>query len=420
MGKSKLIPSEVLETEVAIVGAGPAGLIAAEQLSAAGLEVRLFDSMPSAGRKFLIAGKGGLNITHSEPFEQFISRYGQQSGRLLPMLQAFGPEDVRIWAASYGVNTFVGTSGRVFPVGMKAAPLLYGIKQKLDKNGVITHYRHVWNGFGNTHTNLLFEHPNGILQVEAKACLFALGGASWKNTGSTGNWVPLFQQLGVKVDPFKPANCGFDVVLTDFIRKKFDGEPIKTVAIQTLDLQGQMVRRQGEFILTPNGFEGSLIYFFSSLFRQKIEHEGFADITLDLLPDFSLDQIEGILRHDRGKKSFSTYMQRTLGLNGIKLALLHEFATTTNFADPHKLAYLIKQLPVRLLHPRPLDEAISSAGGVSLDAVNDELMLKQAPGLFCAGEMLDWEAPTGGYLITACLSLGVAAAKGIQNYLGKH
>ena len=389
-------------------------------MAAAGHSVHLFDAMPSPGRKFLIAGKGGLNITHSEPFNAFLSRYGDKATKLKPFLERFSPEKVREWAKVLGVETFIGTSGRVFPQDMKAAPLLFSLKKRLEQLGVITHYHHRWVQFGIKPETLLFHTPDGDLFVRPKVCLFALGGASWPFTGSTGEWVAQFEKQDIRVNAFKPANCGFDLPLSQYLVEKFDGAPIKTVAIEAQDTNGNTIKRQGEFIITPTGFEGSLIYSLSSVIRNKIEQNGQAEVFLDLLPDVGHSQLVAALSKDRAKRSLPSFLERVSHLSGVKLALLMEFGNRQDWALPEALANDIKHLPITLLLPRPIEEAISSAGGIDFSELNEHLMLIKIPGTFCAGEMLDWEAPTGGYLITACLATGVSAAEGMHTWLVQH
>ena len=404
--------------QVAIIGGGPAGLIAAETLIEQGVSVDLYDRMPSAGRKFLIAGKGGLNLTHSEPFPEFLKKYGEREIKLSPYLTQFGPTQIQQWAKQYGINTFIGTSGRVFPVGMKAAPLLYAWKTRLIELGVTFLFRHEWTGFA-PDGSLIFKHGDQTLIKKYQAVLFAMGGASWSRTGSKGDWVPIFEAAGIKVDPFKPSNCGFDVLWTDHFKSKFDGNPLKTIQVGLIDAKGELIQKKGEFIVTHAGLEGSLIYALSAKIRSGIEQNGQTTIYLDLLPDLSTEELFQRLSKERGKRSFSSFLEKTTGLNGVKLGLLWEFIPREDLANPEKCAQAIKHLPITLTTPHPLEEAISSAGGVDFEEMDDRLMLKKIPGVFCAGEMLDWEAPTGGYLITACFATGVAAANGILSRL-KH
>lgn len=390
---------------IAVIGAGPAGLMAAEVLAQNGARVALYDSMPAAGRKFLLAGKSGLNLTHAEPFEDFVSRYGKRAERIRRWLGDFPPEALRAWADGLGAQTFVGSSGRVFPRDMKALPLLRAWLKRLDEAGVTFSFRHRWVGFENG--ALKFETPAGEILVQADAVILALGGGSWKRTGSDAKWIPILEALGVEVAPLKPANCGFDVAWSEHIRAKFDGAPLKSVVLSFKEF-----RRQGEFIVTKDGVEGSLIYAASAPLREEIEARGKAEMILDLLPDRTKEQIAERFSKPRGSRTLASHLEKTLGLKGVKAALLREFAPKESFADAETFAACVKALPVPLIAPRPLEEAISSAGGIKLEELDDWLMLKKLPGVFCAGEMLDWEAPTGGYLITACMASGRIAARG--------
>lgn len=400
-----------MNLSVAVIGGGPAGLMAAEVLSASGLRVEVYDSMPSLGRKFLMAGKGGLNLTHSELFDKFITRYGSRRDRIEPMLRRFGPDDVRVWARGLGVETFVGTSGRVFPVGMKASPLLRAWLKRLDDAGVKFHLRHRWIGWDEDRS-LRFETPDGIKSVKADAVVLALGGGSWSRLGSDGKWVPTLEQAGAKVEALKPSNCGFDVDWSPVFMEKFDGAPLKSVA---LTFEG--FHQQGEFIITKDGVEGSLIYAASAKLRDEIYAKGKAVIELDMLPDKTEAQLRERLSRPRGSRTMASHLEKTLGLKGVKVGLLREFVSKENFADTDKLADFIKRLPIPLIAVRPLDEAISSAGGVTFESLDEHLMLKNLPGVFCAGEMLDWEAPTGGYLLTACFASGRTAGEGVLKWL---
>jgi hypothetical protein len=397
----------------AVIGAGPAGLMAAEVLSQAGHEVHVFDAMPSAGRKFLLAGKGGLNLTHSEPFENFVTRYGPRREALEPWLREFGPQAVRDWAQALGVPTFIGTSGRVFPADMKAAPLLRSWLHRLRAAGVQFHMRHRFLGWSED-GNLKFGGPQGEQHVAADAVVLALGGASWSRLGSDGAWVPLLEARGVAVAPLLPSNCGFDVRggWSSYFASRFAGQPFKSVAIRFGSFH-----RQGEFVATATGVEGSLIYAASALLRDEITLNGSATFELDLLPARGTQQVLAEAAHPRGSRSLASHLKSRLGLGGIKLALLHELVPKADLHEPAKLAAAIKALPLTVAAARPIDEAISTAGGVRFDALDGKLMLRQAPGIFCAGEMLDWEAPTGGYLLTACLASGRAAAHGALRYL---
>jgi len=396
---------------VAIIGGGPAGLMAAEVLCQHDVKVEVYDSMSSLGRKFLMAGKSGLNLTHSEPFEQFVSRYGKRHAEIEPMLKSFGPDELREWASGLGVETFVGTSGRVFPKEMKASPLLRAWLKRLNSAGVSFHLRHKWVGW-NADRSLIFKTSEGEKTVNADAVVLALGGGSWARLGSDGAWVNWLSQAGIKVDALKPSNCGFDVAWSPHFRKRFDGHPIKSVVLSFESFRGQ-----GEFIVTKEGVEGSLIYAASALMRDVIEAKSKAVMLLDMAPDRSHEWLIEKLSKPRGSRSMASHLEKTVGLKGVKVGLLHEFLPKEDFANVEKLAAFIKQLPIPLIAPRPLDEAISSAGGVTFESLNENLMLREMPGIFCAGEMLDWEAPTGGYLLTACFASGRAAGEGVLKWL---
>jgi len=399
---------------VVVVGGGPAGLMAADALSQTGAQVDVYDAMPSVGRKFLLAGKGGLNLTHSEMLDTFAARYGERRAQIEPMLTTFGPDAVRTWAEGLGVSTFVGTSGRVFPTDMKAAPLLRAWLARLRAAGVRFHMRHRWTGWSNASLGLRFESPAGEVVVnEADAIVLALGGASWPQLGSNGAWVPMLESRGVPVRPLLPSNCGFDVLAangwTEHFRSRFAGAPLKNVALSFESADGHRFHQQGEFVITENGIEGSLVYAASGLIREGIAAEGRAVIHLDLLPQRSAEFVAAEVARPRGPRSLSTHLKSRLGIEGVKAGLLHELLSKEVLADPAKLASAIKSLPLALARARPIDEAISSAGGVTFDALTDGLMLRALPGVYCAGEMLDWEAPTGGYLLTACFASGYIA-----------
>lgn len=398
---------------VAVIGGGPAGLMAAEVLAQGGVRVELFDAMPSVGRKFLLAGVGGMNITHAEAKPAFLSRYGKRQSELSELLQDFDADTLRAWIHGLGIDTFVGTSGRVFPTDMKAAPLLRAWLRRLRELGVTIHTRSRWLGW-NADGSLRIAGIDGKQAVSADACLLALGGGSWPRLGSDGTWSTLLQERGVQVAALKPSNCGFETAAwSEHLRNRFAGAPLKNVA---LALPNQPARI-GEFVLTERGVEGSLIYAFSASIRDAIETEGRAVVHLDLLPQTPLTKLQQALARPRGKQSLAKHLHRQAGLEGVKAALLRELAAPTAFAEPALLAPWIKQLPLTLVRPRPLEEAISSAGGVRFEDLNAQLMLKTMPGVFCAGEMLDWEAPTGGYLLTACFASGRAAAKGVLAWL---
>jgi len=402
-----------MNKSVAIVGGGPAGLMAAEALSTRGVNVDVYDSMPSLGRKFLMAGKSGLNLTHSEPFEQFVSRYGKRRAQIEPLLKAFGPDELREWAHGLGIETFVGTSGRVFPagVGMRASPLLRAWLKRLSDSNVAFHLRHRWIGWLPDKA-LHFVTPHENVAAKPDATLLALGGGSWSRLGSDGAWVPWLEQAGVQVEPLKPSNCGFDVAWSPHFRERFDGHPIKSVI-----LSFGSFRQQGEFIVTKAGVEGSLIYAASALLRDEIEARGRAVVALDLAPDQSHEWLAAKLSKPRGSRTMASHLEKTVGIKGVKAGLLREFIAKEDFARPERLAESIKHLPIPLIAPRPLDEAISSAGGVRFESLDERLMIRSMPGVFCAGEMLDWEAPTGGYLLTACFASGYAAGQGVLKWL---
>jgi uncharacterized flavoprotein (TIGR03862 family) len=387
--------------------------MAAEVLSQAGFKVDLYDAMPSVGRKFLLAGVGGMNITHSEAYPAFLSRYAERAPRVAPLLRGFGAEALCDWIHGLGIETFVGSSGRVFPTDMKAAPLLRAWLKRLREAGVVIHTRHRWLGW-NADNRLRIAGPEGELTINPAATLLALGGASWARLGSDGAWLPLLAQRAVQTAPLQPANCGFDVTAwSELLRDKFAGAPLKNVA---MGLQGQTLRL-GECVLTQGGVEGSLIYALSAQIREAINRHGSATVEIDLLPGKTMSEVRKALSKPRGSRSMSKHLHSQLGIDGVKAALLRELAPAESFADSALLANAIKSLPLTLIRPRPLDEAISTAGGVTFEALNEQLMLKALPGMFCAGEMLDWEAPTGGYLLTACFASGRAAGLGMVEWL---
>ncbi|WP_324778736.1 TIGR03862 family flavoprotein [Thiobacillus sedimenti] len=406
---------------VAVIGAGPAGLMAAEVLAQGGAEVDVYDAMPSVGRKFLLAGIGGMNITHSEPLESFVARYGGRIAALRALLEAFPPAALRDWIHGLGIETCVGSSGRVFPTGMKAAPLLRGWLHRLREAGVRFHVRHRWLGW-NAAGALCFATPAGERALNADAVVLALGGASWPKLGSDAAWVPVLAERGVDIAPLVPSNCGFDVAggWSEHLRTRFAGQPLKTVALRFTDASGRLQERKGELMLSDTGIEGSLVYALSAPLRDTIAAQGAVMLELDLLPDRTLERVVAEVSHPRGSRSLASHLQSRTGLKGAKVALLHEILSKAALNDPAQLAHAIKSLPLTLVAARPIEEAISSAGGVRFEALDASLMLRALPGVFVAGEMLDWEAPTGGYLLTACFASGRAAGQGALNYLKIH
>ena len=400
---------------VAVIGGGPAGLMAAEVLSQAEVQVNLYEAMPSVGRKFLLAGRGGLNLTHSEAFETFLGRYGYRRPFLEPILRQFTPDHLCQWVHELGFETFVGSSGRIFPTTMKASPLLRAWLQRLQTANVTIHLRHRWLGW-NKQDILRFATHEGEKLATANAVILALGGGSWPRMGSDGSWVSLLRQHGIQVARFKPSNCGFNVAWSQHFRSRFAGEPIKTVTLTFADRQMEPFQQRGEFVVTQNGVEGSLIYAVSARLREKIEREGTAVIYLDLVPDQTEAQLRRKLARPRSSRSLSNHLRRA-GIQGVKAGLLREYLSPAEMAEPAQVAAAAKTLPLTFLSPRPLTEAISSAGGVLWEVLDGRLMLHNLPGVFCAGEMLDWEAPTGGYLLTACLAMGRAAGQGAISWL---
>ncbi|MFH2135019.1 MAG: TIGR03862 family flavoprotein [Pseudomonadota bacterium] len=397
--------------QAAVIGAGPAGLMAAEVLSQRGLQVDVYDAMPTAARKFLMAGKGGMNITHAEPFEDFLTRYGTRRAQIEPLLNVFPPQALREWIHGLGIETFVGTSGRVFPKEMKAAPLLRAWLHRLREQGVRFHMRHRWLGWDAAGA-LRFATVDGEHSLAADAVVLALGGASWPQLGSDGAWTALLEQRGLTIAPLRPSNCGFEIAWSDHFRQRYAGQPLKSVVATFGD-----VRKQGECLIDAHGIEGGLIYALSAALRDEIEAHGHATLHLDLLPDWTLERIEKEVNHPRGSRSLSSHLQSRLGVKGAKANLLREVLSAEQMNDMTLLAKTIKRLPLRLTATRPLAEAISTAGGVRFEDVNENLMLTQLPGVFVAGEMLDWEAPTGGYLLTACFASGHAAGNGVSHWL---
>lgn len=403
---------DVRTPRLAIIGGGPAGLFAAERARAAGLEVDLFEAKGSVGRKFLIAGKGGLNLTHSEPRPAFDARYGARAAAAGGWLDRFDAQALRDWAAARGVPTFVGSSGRVFPEDLKAAPLLRGWVRQLREDGVRFHVQHRWTGWDDDGA-LAFETPDGGATHIADATLLAMGGASWPELGSDGRWQPVLSASGVDVRPLVPANCGFDIGWSAHLAERHAGAPLKPVVLHWTGLDGTPHALQGECVLTTTGIEGSAIYAISGTLRDTIAREGSALLELDLAPGRDLARLQADLSRPRGRRSIGEHLRRATGLDAAKTALLFEVLDRAALDDPARTAAAIKRLPLRLQAPRPIAEAISSAGGVRLEAADDTLMLGALPGVFVAGEMLDWEAPTGGYLLTACWASAAVAVDGV-------
>ncbi|THV20652.1 TIGR03862 family flavoprotein [Peteryoungia ipomoeae] len=395
---------------VAVIGGGPAGLMAAEHLAGKGHAVTVYDAMPTVGRKFLLAGKSGLNITHSEDYARFVTRYGAANGWIRPILDRMTPDAIRAWAADLGTETFVGSSGRVFPKAMKASPLLRAWLRRLEALDVTILTRHRWMGFDGD--ALRFDTPDGDLRVSAEATLLALGGASWPKLGSDAAWVPVLQGQGIEITPLRAANCGFDCEFSEAFNARFSGEPVKSV--KATSAAGTT---QGEFVISKGGVEGSLIYAHSAALRDGLDADGHAELLMDLTPGRTVERLTADLARQDRKASFSTRLKKAANLDGVKIALLREVYPAVNQRDASGLASLIKALPLPVKRPRPIAEAISTAGGIALDAIDDRFMLRNRPGTFVAGEMLDWEAPTGGYLLTACFATGLAAAEGIDGWL---
>ncbi|TYL46623.1 TIGR03862 family flavoprotein [Marinomonas sp. IMCC 4694] len=400
---------------VVIVGAGPAGLMAAEEICAAGHQVQVYDAKPSACRKFLLAGVGGMNITHSEAYPDFIQRYYDKADWLDTSIRQFDADALQDWIHGLGVETFVGTSGRVFPKDMKAAPLLRHWLKRLRESGVEFHMRHKMTSMKKNH--LTFDHNGETVEVQADAVVLAMGGASWPKLGSDGAWLPILAEKGVTVAPLQSANCGFYSHWSEHLQTKFAGSPLKDVAFSFVFANGHVVTKKGECIVTKDGMEGSLIYAFSKYLRDGINAHTHSSLTMDFLPLQSEEQVVKKLRNTKPKESFSKYLKRTLNIGGVKAALLHEAFSKEAFQTPEALAACLKAVPVSFYKTKPIDEVISTAGGVCESSVDARLMLNALPGVFCAGEMLDWEAPTGGYLLTACFATGKMAGRGVCEFL---
>lgn len=403
---------------IAIVGGGPAGLMAAETALQQGFRAEIFDSMGSVGRKFLIAGKGGLNLTHSEAFEPFVGRYREQSAWVREWLTDFDAHALREWAKNYGIETFVGSSGRVFPSDLKAAPLLRTWVRRLREQGVRFHVNHKCIGW-NAENELCFETPEGLKSLSPQATIFAMGGGSWSKLGSDGQWVSWMQEAGITVAQLKPSNGGFEHAWSEHFKMRFAGSPIKPVIISGFDSNHPQKTLQGEFVITEHGIEGSLIYAVSADLRNSIEKNGVTELVCDLCPGRSIERLRKDLSAPRGKRSMTDHLRRHTGLEGVKIGLLYEVLSKNDWQDIEKIIRAIKSYRISLHATRPIDEAISTAGGVRREALNAQLMSIKKPGVFLAGEMLDWEAPTGGYLLTASMASGRLAGLSACEWLAK-
>jgi uncharacterized flavoprotein (TIGR03862 family) len=404
-----------LPRRIAVIGAGPAGLMAAETVAGSGADVTVYEAMPSVGRKFLLAGRGGLNLTHSEDLEQFLARYGSAAPRLRPAIEAFPPAALRQWSEERGQETFVGTSGRVFPKSLKTSPLLRAWLQRLGRSGVRFRLRHRWVG-GDQGGDIIVEAASGLVTVHADAVVLALGGASWPKLGSDGGWLPILEKSGIAIAPLRPANCGFIANWSEIFRDRFEGQPLKRIA---LTFGGRTVR--GEAVITRDGLEGGCVYALSAPLREAMAQSGEAVLSIALRPDTSTAELQQRLQAPRGKQSLSNVLRKAAKLPPVAIGLLHEAAASSSqklsAMSAAALAELINAVPVRLVATAPLEGAISTAGGISFDEIDENFMLRRRPGVFVAGEMLDWEAPTGGYLLQACFSTGAAAGRGVLAWL---
>ena len=401
---------------LAVIGGGPAGLMAAEVARAAGVDVHLFEAKGSVGRKFLIAGKGGLNLTHSEPRPRFDARYRERAAEVGRWLDDLDADALRAWAKALGVGTYVGTSGRVFPLDRKAAPLLRGWVRRLRDAGVQFHVQHRWLGWDDAGA-LRFATAGGEARFAADAVVLALGGGSWPQLGSDGAWVETLAARGLDIAPLQPANCGFDIGWSAHLAARHAGAPLKPVVARWRDASGRQHALQGECVLTATGIEGSLVYAIAADLREAIAREGHATVHLDLVPGRSVERVRQDLASPRNGRSLAEHLRRRVGVHGAKTALLHEVLDAAALQDSARVADALKSLPLRLVRTRPLAEAISTAGGVRLQALDAALMVRAQPGVFCAGEMLDWEAPTGGYLLTACFASGLRAGRGAVEWI---
>jgi hypothetical protein len=409
-------PSES-HSHVAVIGGGPAGLMAAEVLARGGATVTVYDRMPSVGRKFLLAGRGGLNLTHSEELERFLGRYGAAEAPLRQAIEAFSPADLIAWCEGLGQATFVGSSGRVFPKAMKTSPLLRAWLERLRAVGVSFKLRHLWRGWDNE-GQLLFDGPQGPVAIKPDATILTLGGASWPRLGSDGGWAGALTGAGIAVAELRPTNCGFIANWSDVFKGRFAGQPLKRIELSFGD-----AKARGEAIITATGLEGGGVYALSPLLREAIAEEGEATLHIDLRPDTTLAELDQRLSAPRGKQSLSTFLRKTASLPPAAIGLLHEStafsATRVSVMQPAALATLIKAVPVRLIGTAPIARAISTAGGIPFDEMDEHFMLRRRPGTFAAGEMLDWEAPTGGYLLQASFATGAAAARGTLDWLAR-
>ena len=410
-----LVGTQFSQTQVAIIGAGPAGLMAAETIAQGGARVMVYDAMPSVGRKFLMAGRGGLNLTHSEPLPTFLSRYREARPQLAPAIETFLPDFLRAWCEGLGQPTFTGSSGRIFPKVLKASPLLRGWLRRLDAMGVQFSLRHRWTGW-DEEGRLLFQMPEGQIAVEARATVLALGGASWPRLGSDGGWVETLGAKGVKVSSLEPANCGFTVAWSDVFRDRFEGEPLKSIA---LSFGGRTIR--GEAVITKSGIEGGAVYALAADLREAILGSGRATLHIALRPDLQAAALFARLSAPRGKQTLSNWLRKTAQLSPVALGLLQETARVSGISlsssSAEALAGQINDVPIELTGVAPIARAISSAGGINFDELGADFMIRRLPGVFAAGEMLDWEAPTGGYLLQACFATGVAAGRGVLKWI---
>jgi hypothetical protein len=397
----------------AVIGAGPAGLIAAERLAHAGARVEVFDHMPSPARKFLMAGRGGLNLTHSEPLDLFLTRYGAARARLEPYLRAFSPQDLRDFCAGLGEETFIGTSGRVFPKSFKASPLLRALLARLANQGVRLKTRHGFLGFGQGRALKFRDAFGATLEITPDAAVFALGGASWPRLGTDGGWTRAFGEAGIALTPLAPANCALHLAWSPHFLEAFEGQPLKSLQV----FHGDKAAR-GDLLLTRRGFEGGPAYALASAVRESLARGDAATLTLDLRPDQSVEVLAARLGRPGGKASLATHLRKTLALSKIDIALLREASPEGLPQDPQALAARVKAVPLEVVGVAGFERAISTAGGVAFEALDADLMLKVRPGIFVAGEMLDFDAPTGGYLLQAAFSTGVAAAQGAARFLG--